>query len=367
MNTKELFKSVCKGVEAKKGAPLLEHEKIHVVNQFKKIKFEEFAGSDVGTLIVAIVNTIYDGISRLPTPKKEAAIDVKEMLVSQMKNDNHTVTDYSVNYLLSHPKKLQNIINPIALKKHGYIILDRKYQAAGADNIREFTWNLAIGKGSSVAATSALVSAPMKNIAAIKMTPFLFPNTINALNKKRLTVEVVELNNQSYILNVERRKYHFIFEIAEGKTSATMYETNDIGNRAAEFYFHEPIKNVDTLTLKFGNPNKILELDADRVNATVASVGVQTVLTMSNAHRCAVGDMIVISGFSTSDVNSDRAIINQINNIDGHAITAVTDTTITIDVDISGLAGVISGDVNVYLESKRFEIQMELEYYDYEE
>lgn len=366
----QLIIAVARGVVVKRQAHLLDNEKKYISERLKKLDMNSFKGKPISSIVAALVDLMVSELSKLPKHKDEGPIDVHEMLVKAIGNDPETSlldkkieSNATLDSLLQNPRMIQSIFNPAALHKKAYLILDRKFQASESNNVNEFKWNIANTSRSYDPKTTAATNSSMKDIVKIKMFPFMFPNTDNTLTVfNRLTVEIAELNTQSYIITHINKKFHFSFDIQQTGASAP-YNMTDIGNSISEFEFHDPVIELNTITLRFGNPEELINLDPDSLLGTISAVGAQTLITFTQLHLCNVGSSVVISNFSTTAPVDDAVEIDLMNYSHGWEIVASTAFSITIDVDISGLTGAILGNpFYVYLNAKRFALRLELTY-----
>jgi hypothetical protein len=142
------------------------------------------------------------------------------------------------------------------------------------------------------------------------------------------------------------------------------YDAIDVGYNNATYDFANSITELTTMTIRFGNPDKMITLDPDSLYGEISSVGAQTVITFDVPHYCVVGDLIYISGFTTNNL-ADDVETELMNSENGWIISAISTFAITIDVDISSLVGVINNPVYVYLDSKRFGLRLEISYVPY--
>lgn len=276
-----------------------------------------------------------------------------------------TGTPVNINSIFgtANPIELQKIFNPSPLYSKAHFILDRKYTSEINNNETLFTWNLSYHPAASD--NSIITRAPLKNISSIKMYPFRFPNTINAVTfAKRLSVNIEEIGSQAYQSSCKNNQFHFLFEINTEveDNGVTVLKLGDIGQNISKFEFFSKIQYLESITLSFGNPIIKLKLDRDRDVCDISSVGNQTLITVDTPHKCSIGDYISIDKFTTADIAKDNIEIELINNIHGWEITAITANTITIDVDISS-ATLLNVKVPIYFENRRFIIPIEVEYY----
>lgn len=269
--------------------------------------------------------------------------------------------DDTVNTLLHKPAVLQSIFNPAALVSKTYLFLDSKWRLRNGDQTI-LSWSIATSNGSRLENISGLTTAPVKNIIAVKLLPFIFPNTQRALNSlRRISVEMIEFNAQAYVMHGNQR-FHFMYEIDAGTAADDPYETKELGLNESIFRFTYPITEIQTLSIRFRNPINILSLDKDILIGTAASVGTDTVITFSEPHRCGIGDDVVVSGFTTTNPSADFAEIELVNDADGWPLTAVTTYTITFAVDLSTLTGAITGNVEVFFQAKRLLLRFEIDW-----
>ena len=350
-------------IEKNRGHALLSHERAFIVDNIKKADLSIY--DDKHEALKVLITMLEQRLNQVPA---EPSVDIREMQIKQLKLDEKgnvrkkITAETTIDELLSHPKLLQGIFNPAALVRKSYIMLDRKYQIKTANNKTEFSWFITDSSRVYESNATAVTHEQIINVVSIKLYPFRFPhsyNTISGLN--RISVEIKELNFQAYVLAHANKRFHFIFDVKTTGAGNSAYDALDVGQNSATFDFSNPIMELNTLTVRFGNPDRTIELDPDLLIGTIAAVGAQTVITYTIPHFCVVGDLIYISGFNTNNIN-DSTEISLINSENGWNLSAITTYTQTIDVDISGLDGIINGVVSVYLDSKRFGLRMEISY-----
>jgi hypothetical protein len=372
MDKATIATAVIRGIALKRGEALAEHERKYVVRRIHSLELRKFAGSDISDIIMMLVSVLTDEMANIPKAVKENSIDIHEMLLQEIgKEPESRIADKkiescdTVDSLLKTPRVLQNVFNPRALYRKTYLVLDRRYQASDSNNQTTFKWNIANASKTYNRLNTAATTAPLKDVVSIKMLPFRFPNTTYALRgARRLSVEIVEFDNMAHIITAENRRFHFLFELAAITAGSPLpLLAQDIGNNSAEFSFHEPVIDVNTLTLRFGNPGTVLSLDPDVLYGVITSVGATSVITFTQPHRTGAGDFVYISGFTTSDPVADADLISAINDTNGLEATVVATNSITVAVDLSTAAGIITVDpCYVYLGGKQFMAHLELTY-----
>jgi hypothetical protein len=280
--------------------------------------------------------------------------------------ENKQSMDISSLFGTTNTLKILSKINPSALTSKAYLILDRKYQISEMDDNMYFSWAL-LGNGSHHPNSNTIkITSPLHNIIGIRILPFRFPNTnMGITSTERITVTVKELKTQAYVTSENGYRFHFMFRAQRSDVinSNSMYELTDAGRNSTEFTFYNAIDNINSITINFGNPFEKLILDPDKVTATITPDGVQSILTMTAPHFIALYDTVSITGFNTTNPIDDIFEIELANSEFGFDAAAITSNTITIDLDLSlldGGPGSIVDTVQVYLESKRFIIPLEI-------
>jgi hypothetical protein len=334
-------------------------------------KYSNVEDKFVSMLTLSIFQELEKQKKQLP---EAVHLDVHEMLKKEMTDHPETLSNNLPTseeklkdiFRIPQPTQLQSIINPKALETRAYIVLDRMHLAYTSDDRTKFTWYLSTQSSNTTGTNAVGVSAMLQDITKIKVHPFIFPNTRNAITSaKRLSILVDELETQAYNAAYNMKKFHVLFNISEDTDSQAPYILSTIDDTSSEFVFNRPVIQLTSLTLSFGNPLQTLSLDADRLSATITAVGNQTLLSFSQPHMMATSDIVIISNFNTTQPLEDSIQISLMNDINGWPIVdPITSTTASIDVDLSGILGTIINNPqpSVYLDSKRFIIPIEFTY-----
>ena len=358
-----------------RAAPLTFAEKKCFDIKFKEIDVERFRGYQLETLAETLATVLTEDISKARDEDMKL-IDVHEMQVREIGNNAESVIvekklplGTTLDSLLSEPRIIQRIFNPQATQRNAYLILDSRYRNRAGGSQQIFTWNISTPTGNYDPLTTAITTIPLRNIIKIKMFPFRFPRADNAVtNAHRLSVELMEFNQQAMV-GIGNKRMHFMFNIARTGAADTnaSYELNDIGNSMAEFTFHTPIVDINTLSLRFGNPIQNITMDPDILTATLSTSGIQTLLTFSQPHYCVALDEIFILDFTTTDPAADKNIIDQMNRVTGWQINPPPSvlpgaSTMLINLNIIGLVGAIVSPTQIYLNAKRIITHLECTY-----
>lgn len=259
-------------------------------------------------------------------------------------------------------EKLYNITLK-AFTSKTYIVLDRRFQNGSTDNKTKFSWSIC-DSGHSTGGSVVGTIAPLKDITKIRAFPFTFPKTDNTLNSSRsISLTIEELILQSYNSNPKSKNFHFLFTLIKPMTFND-YILTDSGNSSSEYEFFIPILELPMITISFGNPYTTLELDPDSLSATASLVGQDILLTFDIPHKCIVGDLIQFMNFTTTSPTDDFASINSIMNPNGWRINSITPNTMTLDTNINFVGNIVN-PCQIYFDSKRFFIRMELTFLKY--
>jgi hypothetical protein len=355
-------KRIIDTVIAKLGRSLSFEENTFLLKKIRSLDTTIFTEHDVNVAIDTIAGVMLDNLRKVySTDLGQFDMQTYQSKVIG-KAEAATVlkaakTD-TVDSLLSSPLVLQNIFNPAATKRTNYLLLDSRYRNR-LDNRSDLQWNInSIGTNYDPN-TTAVSSNEIHDIVKIKIFPFKFPGNSYVHSSDNISIELVELNNQSFMAPANNKRLHFMMEAATGNNS--QYTLNDIGQNPTEFSFQKPITELNTLTLRFGNPFLPIILDPDQLTATLTASGANTLITFNTVHNCNVNDYITVLNFATSSSLNSTIVSNMLNPY-GLLVTAVTSNTITVGINLSSLVGTIVGTSNVYLNSKRMIIRLELTY-----
>jgi hypothetical protein len=375
MENKKIMQSVMGNAQKAINRSLSDLEAIFVKGQLKEF-VKNKTSDQLHKAFPIFMELLIEGLKNPKSVHKAMAepqyVDIHELLKTQIEDPDYmdvkAKNPSDIISILGMTKGI-NILktfNPLACLRTAYIILDRKYQSRVGNGIDEFIWDLAVhGQGYNMN-SSAISTVLPNNIVGAKIIPFRFPRTEAAITfSKRLSITIKELAAHAYVVPAGGHRFHFMFTLIESATGGPndpYVLANSGGESTTEFWLGGVVSEIKSITLAFGNPFTQLRLDPDRLSVIITSVGVQTLLTFTQPHFVSVDDTITIEDFTTSNTAADSVDIEIMSDETGWAVIAVTATTITINVDISGLIGVIITPTSVYLESKRFLIPLEIKY-----
>lgn len=357
----ELFiKQLVGNVKATLGRQLVETEKIYIINFLKNINPVIFSKKSPTAILQMLKESIINNIQSLNTGNDddEEEINIHELLKTEIglgtsddvnapaedaiaKNFSNQVDVTSV--LGSRTfGDLQKILNPAAIKKYAYIVLDTRYRILDNDGQTSVSWNFVNNATTGQGTVNAV--GDIQNITAIKVFPIKMPYSINTDNDySRVTLYIQEFSAQSFIAQ-ENTRFHFIFESSIHDKYINLTARN---NNNGVYNFRNPITRLDTITLLFGSPLQPILFDVDRINASVTTYGPVTVFTSTRLHNISTGDRIYMNGFNSDNPYVDAAIISAFNTTVGNIITVIDEYSFSLDIDTTQIFSIGVGTINV--------------------
>ena len=282
---------------------------------------------------------------------------------------------------ISNSEDAVRVMNPNALHRKNFMILDSRYRILSGTNINgisKFSWNYVLQ--SQIEAQGGVnIIGNVRDIIAMRVYPFRIPYVGSADNKySRISVFVEELGSQSFVAH-EDRKFHFMLRSTIDSEFIEL-ETNKFND--GFFYFEKPVTTLNTLTLSFGSPLEKIIFPHDRSWCTIdyfALSPLSLITTYVNSpvgsslqeHGLNNGDMVYFDLFNVGDVPpalTDQKLINDtiketVNRKDGFLITVINTTSFTIAYDTSNIQNPIPNiRFQVFFGSKRMFIPVELTY-----
>lgn len=298
------------------------------------------------------VNNLIRGKNR-----DEAQIDLMGETLATLKAIGRTVNAESIEELFLRSRQgLQYTTFENVTLPHQIIPLDSRYRLPTHTPVFEYKWNLhAAGFEGSLG--DIRMQDTLKEIIRMKVCPFWIPVTnINHGYYGKIRMLVKEFVSQSaqtteFLKDCTQRirHYHFEFQITRRDLNRFYLEPCNSGI----FTFRKPFARPETLTISFTAPFEQILPDVDCLVASVTNAN-PAVFTTTEDHNLATGDLVYPELFESAD----PAINREINREQGHVITRLSDTTFSIPIDTSSLAGPVN-DVKVYFGSKRLIIPIE--------
>lgn len=312
-------------------------------------------------------------------------LDTHEILKKQIGNVNTSSKDYINNSECSPyrvaPKKhqietfavgdakqqettkdeylIRPTIIPASRLRSTYLFLDSMNRNLSTDP-SVFKWTVLNSANTNQGAVNTL-SDKIHNITVMQFSSFFIPYVASADNVYRqLSLLIEEFDSMSVILRNNRR-YHMLFnsDIVSNRIKQTPQQEDE-----ARFRFSTPVNFLDTITIKFFSPFTPVTFLKDRYNDIVITFlnPNQALLTFSEDHKVVDGELVHITEFNTLNPSADYVQINEVNKEEGQIVTYITNTTLTINVDLSAVSTDPNNLAKVFIASRRISIPIRLIY-----
>ena len=250
--------------------------------------------------------------------------------------------------------QLQKLFNPAALNGTNYIYLNSKFRNVTAtDGINRFLWN-ENNQGNAGNGNFAYIGT-VRDVIEFKVFPFRipYPSDGSADNGfKKITLLFEEFNNQSFV-DVGRR-FHIVFQVT---IDAGYINLSPFRSDEGRYKFEKPLTSINQLTVSFGSPTTLINFDPDRLPCTFV-YGAITTIVFTTDHNLTVGDTISFVNFTTADPAGDLAVINEMNQADGHIISNVVPLTFTIAVDTTTITPIVGLTITCIFDSLTYQIPL---------
>lgn len=245
------------------------------------------------------------------------SIGVSGNLSRKKKDDvapTNSIVEVSKVFGQSQGYQLQKLINPNALLRTNYVILDTRYRILDNDGTKYFSWNHV--NNTSRAQGSINTVGNIRDIVALRVFPFRTPYlpTLDTTYHK-VSMLIREFQAQSFV-GQENRRFHFMFNPVISGNSIFL---DPCDNNDGYYRFGQPITQMDNITIDFGSPLEDVIFDPDRARGYASNYGVnlETEFTTSSPHNLITGDAIYISDFSSLNNLATPVVTNTINRTTG--------------------------------------------------
>jgi hypothetical protein len=238
-----------------------------------------------------------------------------------------------------------------------YLLLDSKYRNLSTDP-SVFQWTVLNSANTSQGTVNTL-SDQIHNITNVQFDRFNLPYVGSADNVyKKVSVFIEEFSSMSVLTHTGR--YHMMFD---SEIVGNRIQLTPLVNDEGRFRFHTPINVLDTITLTIRSPFSKVEFLPDRYNVTVTSFNsTQSILTFSDNHGVADGELVHLERFSTNNPILDSASISLMNRDKGHIVTFINNNQLRIDVDLSTISLIPAQLVDCFIATRRLIIPVRMEY-----
>jgi hypothetical protein len=357
LNNKDFITRLISNIRLKLERNLIKSEKIYIINYLKKINPVIFKDQEYGDIIKALSSHIVEEINKFNCNQIDQ-VNIHEMLKAEIgiasnepiftinnKDDSKKNIPTKVDNIITNNnfdskvdvislfgktsiEDIQKTIDSNFSKTYSYIMLDTRYRILDDDGTTRFRWNFV--NNETIAQGSVNAIGNIQNITALRVSPIRIPySSIADNNYDRVTLFIEEFSAQSFI-GQENTRFHFIFN---ANVNDRWIDLDPFNFNDGYFRFRSPITRLETLTIRFNAPLENIIFDRDRLNGIITTYGVKTEFTTSSNHNLETGDLIYISGFTTSRPASDTSIISNINKTNGHTITSTALNKFMIDVN----------------------------------
>lgn len=323
-------------------------------------------------IIQDVTHTI---ISDLKLALRQDPVDTHEMLKlnitditpeqqEEIRKDDADNVEVNIDAILgirTIPELIKNLKQPSKSINVAYLLLDSRYRNLGNDGTTYYQWEHFNGIHQGNGTVNSI--GDITDIISIKLMPFRMPKTSSTSTPYNLvSVLIEELSSQSYIAH-ENRRFHFMGSVTDISPNVIEVDPDKFNKR--EYKFNNPITTLGTLTVSFGSPLESIILEPDRIPGSITSYASPTVITFNANHNLLTNDIIYIDNFTTKNPTSNNTLITSLNNNKGHAVTYISNTDVSINIDSSslsplGLTGSVSTTNSKYLVGAGTLFQTEL-------
>ncbi len=239
-----------------------------------------------------------------------------------------------------------------------YLLLDSRYRNLSTDP-SVFKWTV-VNSSNTRQGSVNTTSDQIHNLINVQFDRCSIPYVETADNVyKKISVHIEEFTSMSVIMHSGNR-YHMMFdsEIVTNQIRLTPLINDD-----GKFRFYTPINILDTITLTFADPFNRVEFEKDRANVTISSLNpTQSLLTFSEPHGVADGELVHLTGYSTLTPVDDAIQIAFINRERGHIVTNINNSVLRIDANLSTVTADVSNLTECFIASRRLIIPIRFEY-----
>lgn len=223
------------------------------------------------------------------------------------------------------------ILNYESLWRDANILVDSRYQNIANSDRTRLVFTLVGNTKTKVPGSGVITTiGAMRDIVEIEVFPFSIPYMSSADNYyKKITLSILELSSIS-VDAYENSQYHFMFNCSQDGNLLQLTPINKT------FRFYKPITRLNEFSIRFGSPLTPIIFDKDRLYTSSIDYNSNPgIITFAESHNLITGDLIYITNFETKNIAEDLNIINEINNVNGHVCTRLSNSSISINVDFT--------------------------------
>lgn len=258
-----------------------------------------------------------------------------------------------------NPTDLQLAFNPQSLYRYHYLALDSRFRNRASSTSTEYSW---LYSPQTQAPMNGMIMSnnPIVNIIAMRLYKVVLPGIFNGYTRladetRTATILVKEFDTQITAFSGDLR-YHFLGQFVnriEGENAAPNSIITD-DPQSMTFYFRQPIRYLDSITLSFGNPDQLLSFYEDQGTATISYSGDNIYFNLSiqvPRFEFLPWMKVYISGFTMTNPAINQALIDRINALHGVILTYEDPDIFSFHAPDVG-ADIIDGlEVQIYIAS----------------
>lgn len=255
----------------------------------------------------------------------------------------------------TEPATLQFAFNPEAARVYHYIPLDSRYRDHAASSPTQYSWSYSREIQTPVPG-QIISNVAITNIVAMRLYSVAMPENFVGIDRAELTGSISaiiqEFDTQITAFS-GNLKYHFLGQFIRGTTfndETSRVVTDD--PQGMTFYFRQPIRYLDSITLSFGNPDQRISFYPDYREATCSYAPGLILFTFAEPHNIVsqVSTMCVAS-FTTADpaAGNNPTLITRINAPPGIIVNRVDEYVLQFDTNVDPVDPINNLTINVYL------------------
>ncbi len=296
-----------------------------------------------------------------------AATNIKFDTVKYISNEikdnkeRENVYDIHINEIdgINNTEELLREINPVALHEKNYIVLDTFNRDTTLNDGKRFRWNFS--NTTETGTGTVNMTGRANKLIGMKLYNFILPANSLIVYAHRVSMLISEFSADSFHVNGFR--YHFIIkpEVLYGVSGTPAgYEARTDEGCDGAYTFGTPISYIDTLTLSFTDTASDITFNKDRLNATFTYGATTALIFSENINVATSTTRILIKSFTTDAPDTDRSIIDAINNKNGIIATVFSTTQLRFTINTTTITPTSGLSCEVFFFDKRMVFFFEL-------
>ena len=239
-----------------------------------------------------------------------------------------------------------------------HLMLDSKNRDLSTD-WSTFRWGVMNGNSVTQGTVNTLADQ-VHNIIMMQFDKFFIPYVPTADNGyRRVSLFIREFANTGYML-YNKNSFHILFE---SENVLNKIDLKPQHNDRGRLRFYTPINVLDSITIQFYNPDQQVIFKPDRYNVVITALSpIASLLTFSENHEVTDGERVDISGFTTLAPAADAILIDQVNDKYGQVVTYLSNTTLSIPVNLTTATIDPSWVSKVFICSRRIFMPVRMTY-----